>query len=182
MINIVTSNIIPIKSIYNYNDNFIICHLHTVTHPFPYSVPKLKYLFDIYHQDEMIMDDSDSYASDEDMEYRYHPVASITEALNQIAEDVIQFESDELEKDEDLQQEITLAVSCDYPWNKQVIKYLNNQFTDHDSDLTCLDIYNYMKIGSIERLGTTLKSMLGTNYIYPEDPIAFGYAIYQAVK
>lgn len=174
MIRLITSNIIPIRSIKDYNDNFIICYLHTslIT---PHNPPKTKYIFEIYYQTDMLIDEEET---DHEMVFNYHPVSTITEALDKIA-DFVQYEVEtEMDKDEDLRDEVTVGVCCDYSWNTQVVKYLNSNFADHELEFECLNLYQYLKIVRVERLVQTLKGALGTEFIYPEDPVNFGYALH----
>lgn len=179
MIHLLTSNLLPIRSIKDYNDNFVFCHIHT-ERIVPILTPTYRFIFEIYHQDEMVFDE-DVYEDTEDFIFHFHPVATMTEALDQIAESMIQFEQAEASKDEDLRDELTFAVCCDYNWSRQVFKYMNSAFGDHDSELSCLDLYQYLKVPSTQKMKELIGSILNSEFIYPEDSISFGYAIHRAI-
>ena len=179
MIYLLTSNILPIRSIREYNDNFIISLLHVV--PFaPLTNGKMKYVYDIFHQSEMEMDDQ--YTNQTDIEFHLHPVATIEEALVSISQQIKGTEEMIQSRDEDSQEELVFGVCCDYAWNGQVVKYLNNLFGEMDNcEIQCLNLYTYLKIPSVEAMSRTLKNSLGTEFVYPEEPVAFGYALHTAI-
>ena len=60
MIHIVTSNPVAVKSLKDYNDNFIICHLQEKM-LLPFANATMGFYFKVYHQDGMILDDFDEY-------------------------------------------------------------------------------------------------------------------------
>ena len=45
-----------------------------------------------------------------------------------------------------------------------------------------LDLYQYLKITSKDNLVNILTQTLNTKFVYPDDPVAFGYAIYETLK
>lgn len=179
MIHLLTSNLLPIRSIREYNDNFIFCHTR-VERMVPVIQPKFRYIFDVYHQDEMVFDSD--YSDNEDFSFHFIPVSTMTEALDLISDQLMKIEQSEKSKNEDIRDELTVSICCDYSWSKQVVKYLNSCFADHDSELTCLDLYQYMKIPSVEKMKEFVSSILNTKFVYPEDPISFGYALHQAIN
>ena len=90
MIHIVTSNPVAVKSLKDYNDNFIICHLQEKM-LLPFANATMGFYFKVYHQDGMILDDFDEYENEGNYRYDFIPVRSISEALQSIALDVAAF-------------------------------------------------------------------------------------------
>ena len=73
MIYLLTSNAIPIKSIFEYNDNFILSLLHTVP-IIPLNQMKTKYIFDLfYHQEADVESLKEDYTDQSDIEFHFHP-------------------------------------------------------------------------------------------------------------
>lgn len=177
MIFLLTSNKLPIKSILDYNDGFILCLLHST--PFiPLSNSKKKYIFDIFFQEGM--DVADDYDSQDDMEFNFHSSATMEEALTNIGEIIYNQENLMKSRDEDNQEELVFSSCCDYSWNEQVVQYLNRYLSDQDdSETTCLNLYRFLKIPSVDAMVRTLKHSLGTEFIYSDEPVAFGFAIHK---
>lgn len=180
MIQILTSNKILSKSIKSYVDNFIFCFLHT-KYQYPMNPPKLIYQFDIFYQDGMEFD-QDDYSNTDTMIFKFHPVNAITTALEEISSMIVDLELDNEEQDEDLQEDNQFCVCCDYLTNQQIVQYLNHQFNELDSDTTCLNLYQYLKITDTEKLVHLVKMVLSTDFVYPDEPISFSYALYKAIK
>lgn len=187
MIHVITSNIIPISSIKDYNDNFIISHL--VMEPI---IPLAEdgYHYRVYHQSEMSID---QYSAHDNFRFDYTETPDITNALDLItstitasiisgsASDTQTTSQEGARPPEDDDEEVMVLVACDYNWNSQVVDYLNEKFAEESSDVTCLDIYEYLNDIDTEKLVQTLKQTLGTEFIYPEEPVSFGYAIHEAL-
>ena len=178
MIYILTANSVPMKSIKDYNDNFVFSLLHTENSKI-HKAKKTFYQYDIFLQDGM---DTEGYDISGDMincDIHEHP--EITSSLDHIVEILLAAEERQAMRDEDLQEEITLMVCCDYQWTQTYVKELNERFAEAESELTALNIYRELHIASKDRLTTMLKTALNTEFIYPDDPIAFGYALVTAL-
>jgi len=179
MIHIVTSNPLNIKSLSDYNDNFIICHLQEKI-LLPFANAAMGYYFKVYHQDGMIPDEMDDYQNEANYKYDFIPVRSIPEALKLIAQDVVSSEQSTQKEADDTgntREEVTLVTACGYKWNKQVVQKLNFAINRADGETTCLDLYTYLRAPSLEKLGEIVKNNLQSQFVYPEDPIAFSYAL-----
>ena len=184
MINIITANSQDVRSIRDYNDNFIISHLIETTNP-PFNTNVICYHFDVYYQDGISLADYTDYTDTPEITYRFIPVASITEALDRIAVKLIDAEDEAAERaedDEDTQEDLLVAVVCNVKWNYQVVRYLNGRINESGNDTSCLDLYRHFKIVRQERLVDILKEHLHTQFIYPEDPLAYGYALFQLIS
>ena len=142
---------------------------------------KLIYQFDIFYQDGMEFD-PDDYSNTDTMIFKFHPVNAITTALEEISSMIVDLELDNEEQDEDLQEDNQFCVCCDYLTNQQIVQYLNHQFNELDSDTTCLNLYQYLKITDTEKLVNLVKMVLSTDFVYPDEPISFSYALYKAIK
>lgn len=179
MIFILTSNNTNIKNIKDYNENFIFCLIHSINQ-YPFRIPKDKFIFDIYYQDGM---DIDIESNTEDMEFRYHNLSTITEVLDSISDYLYQIENTERNKDEDIRDEIMFGVCCEYNINNQICKYLINSISNYeDSELIPVNLYQYLKVGSSDKMCQILKRMLHTEFIYPDDPTSYSFALFSAVK
>lgn len=171
---IITSNQLGITELKSYHDNFVISHVQEKAF-LPYANAELGYQFDIYHQDGMDLTEWEDYEDTPDIHYIFHPVPSIRHALDQIAESLIQLYREEQEKSNPI--ELGVVSVCEIKWNHHVERILNTLFNQAKVELTCLNLYKYMKIADPNKLTKQLKDMLHSDYIYPEDPVAYGYAL-----
>ena len=179
MTHIITASPLSAGNIREYSDNFIVTHLYT-GHVAPLAQPSV--LMSVYHQPEMELDyDSYDQLNSDTFKVTFNSTAAVTQALDSIAERILSIESSEKEKDEDLQNDLTITVCAQYVNNRQIVRYLDDYFADHESSLSCLDLYRYMHVANIDRIADTLKKMLNTEFIYPDDPITFGYALYNVL-
>lgn len=180
MLHIITSNAVPVKNIKEYNDNFVICHLFQKEMNGPFSRMKMKFDFHIFHQDEMEFD-QEEYMNSADMEFHFNSEPDITESLKAIIQTIDSYNEKYNGKDgedEDNPEEFQVIVACNKQWNKQVVKYLRQRFHDKGLDITPLDIYEYFGIVNIDKLKNMIQSALGSEFVYPEDPVSFAYALY----
>lgn len=177
-LHIITCNPLVGKSIKEYIDNFLICHLTTKL-MVPYTEPQ--YVFTIYHQDGMELEEFEEYISEPGYQYNFVPCEGITTALDMIAEDIMNDEVDlELDKEDsdDNPDELILTVVTQTPaFNRQFSTYLNRIFRENESEVKALDFYQYMKITNIQHIENVIKSQLQTEYVYPEDPVSFAYCL-----
>lgn len=173
-----SSNCSSVAHIREYTESFALCLLHT-RYEYPFHPPKRTFVFDVYYQDGMDMEPEEN---ENNMEFRYHSCSTITDALDQIAELLINISQVEQNKDEDIREEIMISVCGTYKTNKEICNYLNECFVNHDdTDLQAVDLYQYYKIGSSVAMTNTFKKILHTEFIYPDDPISFSYAMYQVM-
>ena len=92
--------------------------------------------------------------NDHEFQFHYYPTDVLTTALDEIAKLIIMIQEAILERDED-----------------DVGNYPN-----------VMDLYQYLRIGNKDDFANIMKNTLNTQFIYPEDPVAFGYAVYQTLK
>lgn len=180
MLHIITSNAVPVRNIKEYNDNFVICHLFQKEMNAPFSRMKMKYDFHVFHQDEMEFD-QEEYMNSADMEFHFNSEPDITESLKAIIQTIDSYNEKYNGKDgedEDNPEEFQVIVACNKQWNKQVVKYLRQRFHDKGLDITPLDIYEYFGIVNMDKLKNMIQSALGSEFVYPEDPVSFSYALY----
>lgn len=178
MIFIVTSNLIDVSSIKDIQDGYVISLLRDSKNLVMVSNPTV-YQYHLYSQGDMML--SDIYQSDETLRFQFDTVSSFSEVIEEISRQIYEKEKSELSKDEDVREDITVIVCCNYPWNRQMVRALNQELSDIGSDIECLDLYKYLKVGSMDRMVQGLKGMLNTDHVYPDDPVAFSYALYQVV-
>lgn len=168
-----------VTHIREYTENFVFGLLH-IRYEYPFHPPKTIYVFDIYYQDGMDIEEEENT---DNMEFRYHSCSTITDALDQISKLLYDIDFVEQQKDEDIREDIMIGVCCDYKINKEICNYLNQKFNEYeDTELQSIDLYQYLKIGSSQSMVQVLKRMLHTEFIYPDDPIAYVYALYQAIQ
>lgn len=174
---VITSNAIPIDSIKKYNNNYLLSLLHSGI-LIPSAKKEKIYYYDIFQQ---VTDDEVEDTSSNQFDFNFIERPDITEALKLIARYLAQEEKGQLELDEDFQEEMIVIAACPFSWNQQLVKYLNEQLIELGSEVRCLNIFTHYKLPSMDRLAEALKVSLNTNFIYPDDPVAFGYALYQAI-
>ena len=186
MLHVITSNPLKLGSIHRNNNNFIVVHTYTKI-IIPRVATSIGYGIDIYHQDGMSLEEFDDYHSDDGIVYDFIPVAAITQALDMISDVITRDETQRqernrnLEQDDDPPDESMVAVSCDQSWNKQASRYINQILSSNGIELSAIDLYSTLKIVSQNRLTEYLKKSLGTEFIYPEDPVSYGYAIHRVL-
>ena len=72
-----------------------------------------------------------------------------------------------------------IAVACSEVWNPQIVRYLDERFAYEEVNISCLDMYKYNGIVRKDRLVNIMKKSLGSEFIYPDDAVAFSYAVMQ---
>lgn len=180
---IITSNPIQLKNnIYDYVDNFeIVCvrerSLSTMR------TPTSVYQYDVWYHDGM---DIEIETNDHEFQFHYYPTDVLTTALDEIAKLIIMIQEAILERDEDDQEELNVIVICEKQWNKDAVHYINQKLAEDMDDVgnypNVMDLYQYLRIGNKDDFANIMKNTLNTQFIYPEDPVAFGYAVYQTLK
>ena len=180
MIHVITSNPITVKSIYDYTQNFIICDCSETSYP-PYQ--ELGYKVEIYYADGMDTSDFDQYVDENLIRYTQIPIVSIQSAADEIANKLIQ-EVSAASGTKDVRtggapaaENTQLVVACSYQWNHKLVRYIEDKLAAAKVDVDILDIYRYMKFPSDEKLSTYVKAALGTEFIYPDDPVQYSYAL-----
>ena len=179
MLHVITSNSVPVKSIYQQIDNFELCHLFQKESLYPFSQLKMKMDFHVFHQDEMDVD-QDDYKNNAEMEFHFNSSEAIPAALDSIVQTIETYyekynSADDAERNP---EEFQILACCSYEWNQQAVKYLNNQFKEKGLDLEAVNVYKYFKAPSAEKLKAIIKETLNSDFIYPEDPISFAYSLY----
>lgn len=186
MLHVITSNHIPINNIKTYTDNFVLTHLYQKSIGVPTRIPRTKLSFNTYHQPEMELD-QESYRNTVDMEFHFNEYPDLTQSITQIAEVIMSsykktnITSDD-ENAEDLSEEYQVIIACDKHWNQQVVKYINTIFEENGVDITAMNLYTYYNIINYDKLKTMIQSVLNSEFIYPDDPISFSYALYQFLE
>jgi len=136
----------------------------------------------VYHQDGMSVEEYDEYTNVSGYNYKFIPVRTIDQALDDIIDGIIAAE-DRLDStnDPDNPKEDLMVVCC-FPrqWNAQAVKYINNVLT-HKAETQILDIYKHFKITNDSQLEQIVKNRLNTEFVYRDDPIAYGFALYKAL-
>ena len=180
MLHVVTTNGISLNNIHEYVDNFILCHLCQKL-LLPLADQSMGYHFKIYHQDGMDLTEFEEYLNEPNFKYEFIPVATVTEALEQISDDVCDSEVD-LELDgEDSEQEpdeLTLCVCAQYlSLTNKICTYLDTKLRESESEVKTLNLYKYLTCVKIEDIGNSAKMQLGINQVYTDDPVAFSYVL-----
>lgn len=181
MLFIITSNIIPVKSIRDYNDNFILTQLFQKELAGPFAKVRMKYDFHIFRQDEMELE-QDEYMNSVDMEFHFNPIGTIAQALDSMVETIEVYNekyNGNNGEDEDNPEQFQVVVACDKSWNNQVVRYLRDAFHEKGLDIEPLNLFTYFNIVNYDKLKTMIQSVVGSEFIYPEDPISFSYALWQ---
>ena len=177
MLHVITSNPVRVRNFSDYVDNFVLCHgTRKLIPPRTEPLEVLK----IYHQDGMDLDEYDDYLDDVSMELEFIPVQSIPKALDLMAEDIANQEKQsriQSEEDREQPEEFMVAVACDYGWNARATDFLTRAIRKRGQETVPINVYRLLHVPSMGKLATLVKGQLGSDYVYPEDPIAFGYAL-----
>lgn len=182
MLHIITSNHIPINNIKTYTNNFVLTHLYRRNIPIPTKIPRTKLSFNIFHQPEMELD-QDSYRDTVDMEFHFNECPDLTSSFDQIGESICsQYEKCFVADTDDSPEEFQIILACDKTWNQQGVKYLNSFFKEKGLDISVMNLYTYYGIVNYDKLKTLIQSVLNSEFIYPDDPISFSYALYQFIE
>lgn len=185
MIHLVTTNPIAISNIHEYVDNFVICHLFQEP-MLPLADMSLGYHFKIYHQDGMDLSEYEEYLDEPNFKYEFIPVATLTEALDHIIQDVCDSEIDselDAEESDSSPDQLTLAV-CGFNLRLTylVCKYLNRGLKEEESEMDTLNLYKYLQMTKLSKIADSMKMQLGTDMIYEEDPVAFSFVLNQLIN
>ena len=180
MIHVITSSIND-KSIHDEKNDFIL--VKTELRPFIARWNEEYYQFDLYYKDDMELDSSKEYTGSNNLQYGFHPVSTVAQALEQIIKDIHNYY---IRTNIDNEESMTV-IACDYNLNRQITNYINsipdtNQNMLFNNEIGCNDIYRTLKLPSKEHLTKYLKSSLNSEFIYPDDPVSYGYAIHKVLE
>ena len=179
MIFTLTSNVQDVESIKYIQDDFVLCLTCSYINPMTTKRSKL-YHFDIIHHSSVPVEDL--YGSDGELLFDFHPVNTITDAIEKIAEILnTRYQKEQAKEDEDLQDEISLACCCSYPWTQRITRLISEELEDLEADVACQNLYRTLKQPSIDRIVQMLNSMLNTTTVTAEDPVVIGYALQRAL-
>lgn len=183
MLHTITANDIPVKNLQSYYDNFVIVHL-TDQLIIPSANGATRLYFKVYHQDGMELEEYDEYEDTQEMRFEFIPVNSIVEALGRIADDLIEAEdqNDAYAEEHDIEKDqIMVACVCGRSWNSKVVRYINQDIAEDTSEIQVTDMYKYFKMPSEEKMVQLVKTALNSEFVYPDDPIAYAYALHRVL-
>ena len=157
MIHIITSNSVPVRSIYDYIDNFQIVHHTKRPVPVPFSDMIMKHVFQVY----------------------IHEMDSIVHSLDEIANGII--DQWKKEKASGEEEETIIVVACSPEWNHAACRYLDKRIQAKGLDTGCMNLYKTLHVMSTESMKKIVSNTLNTDMIYPEEPVPFAYALDRAL-
>ena len=178
MIHIITSNSVPVRSIYDYIDNFQIVHHTKRPVPVPFSDMIMKHVFQVYIQAEMSYEESE-YENTMDYEFYIHEMDSIVHSLDEIANGII--DQWKKEKASGEEEETIIVVACSPEWNHAACRYLDKRIQAKGLDTGCMNLYKTLHVMSTESMKKIVSNTLNTDMIYPEEPVPFAYALDRAL-
>ena len=192
LIDFITTNPISdqFKSVRDETDNFIICHHYQTDLKVTSQSTKLN-RFNIYYQEGMediIEETMETYASDSRNKFRFVPVAYISEALdkiiNNISNRITSVMDEDIDPDDEGDAEADVQIICAMETNvaRGFCSYLNKSCRNNDVECEAISMLQYSKIPKLEDLKNTFVSVFHTEFIYPEDPIQFGYVCRKYVE
>lgn len=181
MLHVITSNPIDIKHMKQYANNFVFTHTYSrLTIP---SMNNSEFVFDVYHQEGMGLDEYEDYKSGNGFCYNFIEGIQPITIVESIAESIHGMElKAKAEDPDDNPEEHMVAFACGYQWNQSAVKVFNRWMKEHDSEITAVNLYQVLKAPSRDKLVEYVKMALSTEYVYPDDPVAFGYAVYQTLN
>lgn len=190
MVDFITTNSIDIDSVYDDIENFIICHnfikqskLNVSVNPITSVVHITVYYKDGFNEDEL-EEIKESYGSNASMKFRFVPVENITSALNKIINNIsnriAELEDDETYEDSEYEDnDIDVMCVMEEPIARLFNSYINKKASNNQLPIQSSSLLQYTKIPNLAHLTHTLKMIFDNEYIYPEDPISFGYVCRQ---
>lgn len=192
MIDFITTNPISdqFKSVRDETDNFIICHYYQTDLKVTSQSTKLN-RFNIYYQEGMediIEETMETYASDSRNKFRFVPVAYISEALdkiiNNISNRITSAMDEDIDPDDEDDAEADVQIICAMEENvaRGFCSYLNKACRNNEVECEAISMLQYSKIPKLEDLKNSFVSVFHTEFIYPEDPIQFGYVCRKYVE
>ena len=192
MIDFITTNPISdqFKSVRDETDNFIICHHYQTDLKVTLQSTKLN-RFNIYYQEGMediIEETMETYASDSRNKFRFVPVAYISEALdkiiNNISNRITSVMDEDIDPDDEGDAEADVQIICAMEENvaRGFCSYLNKACRNNEVECEAISMLQYSKIPKLEDLKNSFVSVFHTEFIYPEDPIQFGYVCRKYVE
>ena len=192
MIDFITTNPISdqFKSVRDETDNFIICHHYQTDLKVTLQSTKLN-RFNIYYQEGMediIEETMETYASDSRNKFRFVPVAYISEALdkiiNNISNRITSVMDEDIDPDDEGDAEADVQIICAMEENvaRGFCSYSNKACRNNEVECEAISMLQYSKIPKLEDLKNSFVSVFHTEFIYPEDPIQFGYVCRKYVE
>ena len=192
LIDFITTNPISdqFKSVRDETDNFIICHHYQTDLKVALQSTKLN-RFNIYYQEGMediIEETMETYASDSRNKFRFVPVAYISEALdkiiNNISNRITSVMDEDIDLDDEGDAEADVQIICAMETNvaRGFCSYLNKSCRNNEVECEAISMLQYSKIPKLEDLKNSFVSVFHTEFIYPEDPIQFGYVCRKYVE
>ena len=192
MIDFITTNPISdqFKSVKDDTENFIICHHYQSDLKVTTQSTKVN-RFNIYYQDGMddvIEEIMETYASDSRNKFRFVPVAYIAEALDKIINNISNRiasavdEDDDSDDEDDAEADVQIICAMEEKVARGFCSYLNKECRNNEVECEAISMLQYSKIPKLEDLKNTFVSVFHTEFIYPEDPIQFGYVCRKYVE
>lgn len=180
MLHVITSNVTGIKHLNGYVQNFIL--VDTTTRLSIPSVNDSYFQFDIYHEDGMDLESLEDYV--DDSSFRYNLLTGIQPGpiIETMAEKILTEDQEAKAKDPTNPPEMMIAFACDYDWNQSAVKRFNGYMKEHLSELRAVNLFTVLKVPSSEKLAEYVRMALSTEFVYPEDPVSYGYAVYQTLS
>lgn len=117
-------------------------------------------------------DETKDYINHSGLKINVDEFAMPYEALDQIYEKIIASEKDDNEQH-------SLVIASDFNFSKLAEAYFNRKNKEFGTDIGILNLIKHMKFIEFNSLVNSIKSLLGVNDIYPNDLIAFSYAVRQ---
>ena len=174
LIEIITTNKINNSQtwkITDYVENFVVVH-HSQTRNLKVLADEVETnSYDVYCQDGIEQTISEDYESTNNEIFNFIPSRSIQESLDQIIEDILE------NYDTNDENEFVIVVVSDPISSKNICKYMNSKFTEEETDLKTMNLLEYMNMKSLDELSDSIKNTLNSDFVYPDDPISFSYAI-----
>lgn len=139
----------------------------------------------VFHKPGTELADLHSYSDGSTTSLRLVPSPSFAEVISQLSKIILADERRSLATAKSSKtdpDEIIVAVACRYDTSRQVTDALSRELKKAGSSIVPFNFYTALKIPSQEKLVEYLKLALGSEHIYPDDPVAFGYALYTAMS
>lgn len=175
MTHVITSNRSEFRSFREPSDNLIFVHRYEIP---IYTTSEISYQdrFDVYIS-------SGIGIPDEIMEYMKTLKSSIQvtffdvpgEGLDSISSKILELEKKDSESDS------IVAIASDPNFSKLATSWLNRIFKTSDTEISALNLIQYMGVTNCDAMVKQIQFMLGVDNVYPNDLIAFSFAVHRAL-
>ena len=181
MNHIITCNPLgKIRSLKDDNGNFIVCHMYEETANYLVSrEPKINY--NIYCNDECMDEYADLEEEYTDINFNVIEVSYMSQISTNIS-DFIERDYKLYLEDEDKYEYPNIIVAGEESFSRLMTNAINRTLRDDGIDVQAMNLMQYYGMTDVNKLAEMIKREFNTKFIYPEDPVFFGYVVNRLLR